>query len=309
MNPQLKARLESLRNQAILYMETPRKYANGEPILGDIIRDALGNFTANIVRNSDWSGIISPRKSASAMKKFLKESDRKKLKEMKKQREFEMEYQVKILVDQAKSVLKEISIPRQNIPIRGNSQEMLKMLENVYKYATPERRLQEFVNTMDRIISLEPIENREIADYLNSLGRTDEVITGKIKLFEERIRSFLKERLNEISKGNGTEMIPILIKKQAVKRMEKEDSKHSSVSESRNIFDFLSFSDYVKIISDDRNWELTFHKSFPTRSWIQERFEEITNIRNAVMHSRKVSKREMDKLNIFVDEILETISK
>ena len=48
----------------------------------------------------------------------------------------------------------------------GNSLDLLRLMGRIYKYSTPQLKLKELIMLIDRIITLDPIENTKIKDYL-----------------------------------------------------------------------------------------------------------------------------------------------
>ena len=95
--------------------------------------------------------------------------------------------------------------------------------------------------------------------------------------------------------------------RKAEQRMRSENKWNTHNSISNSILDFLNFSDYVKIICGDTNWNKYFSRVFPSKFWIEERLSEIGKIRNTIMHSRKPTQVAEMKLNLYTNEIVELI--
>ena len=221
-------------------------------------------------------------------------------------RELELSTKLNGLIEQVSYLLRTLSMPRPEMNENGNSQELLRMMARIYKYSTPQRKLNELVMFIDRIILLDPIENTKIKDYLAGNIKSIVSPTTKINVFESMIRNFLKHTFRENS-NDWIALIPNEIRRKAEQRMRNENGQSSKNSTSNSILDFLNFSDYVKIICDDANWNKYFSKVFPSKFWIKERLLEIGRVRNAIMHSRKPTQVAEMKLNLYINEIVELI--
>jgi hypothetical protein len=240
------------------------------------------------------------------VKKYLRERDQAKLRDFKKMREAEIDTRLKTLIEQVSSLLRTLSLPRPEMNENGNSQELLTMMGRIYKYSTPQRRLKELLKLIDGIILLDPIENTKIKDYLAENIKSIVSPTTKINVFEGMIRNFLKHTFRDNS-NDWIALIPNDIRRKAEQRMRNENGQTSKNSTSNNILDFLNFSDYVKIICDDANWNKYFSTVFPSKFWIQERLSEIVRIRNTIVHSRKPTQVAEMKLNLYTNEIVDLI--
>ena len=303
MDPTVRSKLEGIKSQAFALEEYLRSSSNQGTTLNDVAQEAAGYAAKELVRSSGLSRVISPRKGGALVKKYLRERDQAKLRDFKKMREAEIDTRLKTLIEQVSSLLKTLSLPRPEMNENGNSQELLRMMARIYKYSTPQRRLKELLKLIDGIILLDPIENTKIKDYLAENIKSIVSPTTKINVFEGMIRNFLKHTFRDNS-NDWIALIPNEIRRKAEQRMRNENGQSSKNSTSNSILDFLNFSDYVKIICDDANWNKYFRKVFPNKFWIKERLLEIGRVRNAIMHSRKLTKDAKMKLNLYINEIV-----
>ena len=70
---------------------------------------------------------------------------------------------------------------------------------------------------------------------------------------------------------------------------------------------YINFSEYSKIICLRNNWREVFKDIFKDEDLIKSRLKELEYIRNKIMHFRKLTSREKEKLRIFVKDIRDCI--
>ena len=306
MGPTVRSKLEGIKSQAFALEEYLRSSSNQGTTLNDVAQEAAGYAAKELVRSSGLASVISPRKGGALVKKYLRERDKANMRNFKQMREEEIDTRLKTLIEQVSSLLRTLSLPRPEMNENGNSQELLRMMGRIYRYSTPQRRLKELLMLIDGIILLDPIENTKIKDYLAENIKSIVSPTTKINVFEGMIRNFLKHTFRDNS-NDWIALIPNDIRRKAEQRMRNENGQTSKNSTSNSILDFLNFSDYVKIICDDANWNKYFSTVFPSKFWIQERLSEIVRIRNTIVHSRKPTQVAEMKLNLYTNEIVDLI--
>ena len=306
MDLSVRSKLESIKSQAFALEKYLRSSGSQRTTFNDLAQEAAGYAAKELVRSSGLSRVISPRKGSALAKKYLREREQAKLRDFKQMRELELNTRLNGLIEQVSSLLRTLSLPRPELNENGNSQELLGMMARIYKYSTPQRKLNELVMLIDRIILLDPIENTKIKDYLAENIKSIVSPTTKINVFESMIRNFLKHTFRANS-NDWIALIPNEIRRKSEQRMRSENKWNTHNSISNSILDFLNFSDYVKIICGDTNWNKYFSRVFPSKFWIEERLSEIGKIRNTIMHSRKPTQVAEMKLNLYTNEIVELI--
>ncbi len=166
MDPTVRSKLESMKSQAFALEEYIKSSTNQRTTLNDMSQEAAEYAAKELVRSSGLSGIISPRKGGALVKRYLRERDQAKMRDFKRMKEADIDSRLRALIEQVSSLLRTLSLPRPGMDESGNSLDLLRLMGRIYKYSTPQLKLKELIMLIDRIITLDPIENTKIKDYL-----------------------------------------------------------------------------------------------------------------------------------------------
>lgn len=112
--------------------------------------------------------------------------------------------------------------------------------------------------------------------------------------FEAELRDFIEKVMRDRFGDKWWDRVPEDVEEEAKKRRKTPESP---------LIDYLSFSDYSKIILRKDNWRELFQKIFMQQDRIKVWLEEISEIRNSVAHSRKISEPEMKTLELDIEKI------
>ena len=71
----------------------------------------------------------------------------------------------------------------------------------------------------------------------------------------------------------------------------------------------MEFIDYAEIITGEDNWNAVFKEVFSDKDAIIVKFRELKPIRNAISHSRDLRPRQILKLQLYSDDLINVINK
>lgn len=111
---------------------------------------------------------------------------------------------------------------------------------------------------------------------------------------EQLLRISIKKELSSFSPNWWNSLIPFKLRQQAESRKRNEEHEFSSIE--KDVFAYLEFSDYIKIITYKQNWNLIFEPIFKDKDTLTKTFKILTYIRNTVSHGRKLN-------NIYVQQL------
>jgi hypothetical protein len=66
---------------------------------------------------------------------------------------------------------------------------------------------------------------------------------------------------------------------------------------------YVGFSDYLKIICSEANWPC-FEAVFGSKAWLSVKLGELEQVRNALMHSRNLTRHGLEKLRVNSADII-----
>lgn len=308
MEAGVRSTLESFRSRGVAIISEIDNFKRKRELADEFIEQSFGKLAESIVRSTAISDLIDPRTGGRIARNYLKNSRNQELKNLKEQ--FNQNTQIRLngLIEETRSYLGKLSIREPDLRTEGNSKKLLKMLNSIYKYSTPKRRLSELCTILERIIALNPIENSAIPHYLSSVNSDATIYFEKMNEFEKRLRCFIRKNLKNFREWEK-ENVPSQVINKAQNKMRRENEHLTQNSIYVDFLDFVEFSDYLKIIVFEKNWASIFKNFFKSEQWIKERLIEITKIRNSLMHSRTISSLAKKKLDLYLPEILEVLGK
>ncbi len=179
-------------------------------------------------------------------------------------------------------------------------------IDRVYSYVKPETRIKHAISILRTIKNHPLIYNKEIPQILEQERKKRMEEPYKIlKKLETKLREYIKTKLKMVSENWWEERIPSKIRKKAEQRKEKDEKQYPwHKGEDLHPIHYVDFTDYVKIITDKENWEQVFKEKFKDEKVISVKLSELEPIRNAIAHSREVSKKDLVKLQVYYDEII-----
>lgn len=131
-----------------------------------------------------------------------------------------------------------------------------------------------------------------------------------LKELETRMREFIAESLQKVTRNWWKERIPSDITERAKSNHEKNESPWPWVtSEEKPLIHYIDFAHYTKIIQRKDNWEQVFQTVFKDKEVISSKLKELESIRNNIAHSRNLSAQEATVLRIYADQINKAIEQ
>ncbi|HPA49820.1 MAG TPA: response regulator [Methanofastidiosum sp.] len=156
--------------------------------------------------------------------------------------------------------------------------------------------------------ALEKRKSKKIEDDF-----TNEDAYSMISEFENSLREFILEALKRKYGASWWERgIPNFIKAICLKRQ------NDAIVRKREVYPplfYTDFSHYLPIIlfknneKEIDNWKDVFEYYFVSIGWIKGRLIELTEIRNEIVHPKKISKRQFKKMKLYIDEITEYMDR
>lgn len=115
--------------------------------------------------------------------------------------------------------------------------------------------------------------------------------------FENEIRDFIRERLEETEGPDWFEKLPQKIQDQANRRHETALKDTWLEGTKTDILGYVDFGHLAQIII--AKWE-HFRDMLPSQHWIQQRMDEIEKARNFIAHNRMLLPSEFQRLYMYV---------
>jgi hypothetical protein len=117
--------------------------------------------------------------------------------------------------------------------------------------------------------------------------------------FENEIRDFIREALEETEGADWQEKLPAKIKEQAESRREAALKDTWLEGEKSDLLGFVDFGHLVQVII--AKWE-HFKDIVPTQHWIKQRMEELEKARNFIAHNRMLLPSEFQRLYMYISD-------
>ena len=179
-------------------------------------------------------------------------------------------------------------------------------------------KLKPLIDSYVRLTKQEPFETNVIRELARSIifRLSDLILTAKpieeyelLRMLENDLRKIIERELSRISSKWWIERIPPDVRENAERRKSKEEYLWPWLkpSEKYSPIMYINFSEYSKIICLRNNWREVFKDIFKDEDLIKSRLKELEYIRNKIMHFRKLTSREKEKLRIFVKDIRDYI--
>lgn len=115
--------------------------------------------------------------------------------------------------------------------------------------------------------------------------------------FENEIRDFIREALEEKVGVDWQDKLPTKVKKQADSRREAALKDSWLEGEKSDLLGFVDFGHLAAIITE--NWDC-FKDVVPTQHWLQQRMDELEKARNFIAHNRMLLPSEFQRLYMYI---------
>ena len=218
--------------------------------------------------------------------------------------------QVTQLVAELETYLKGVSIAMPSLTPRGNSERLLRKLGRVHRARIARAKGQALVSIIDEVMSLPTIPNERIPGYLaeREAGSREEAIS-LITVLEDGLRGLVRAKLSKLTPDWWLVRIPDTVRSRAEGFRRRDEIVYPRVAVPDDPLSYVSFRDYKEIIAADPNWKDAFEAVFSDRAWTAVKLEELEPIRNAVMHSRRLTGHGLDKLKVTARDLMAKLQK
>jgi hypothetical protein len=117
--------------------------------------------------------------------------------------------------------------------------------------------------------------------------------------FENEIREFIREALEEKEGVDWQDKLPAKIKEQAESRRQTALQDTWLEGEKSDLLGFVDFGHLAQIIV--AKWD-HFKDVVPTQHWIKQRMEELEKARNFIAHNRMLLPSEFQRLYMYIND-------
>ena len=202
--------------------------------------------------------------------------------------------------------LKQVSTPAPGLTAPGNSNKLIKRVNQADRYNKVETRVKHIVTELEAMQNEGLVYNSSLPQALPKPARagTPPDVSKLLMELEVALRRFIERELSKVDK-DWWQRVPLEIRKNAEKKRSRSESMYPWYPPtSTNMVDYLDFSDYHRIILQEDNWQQVFVKFFKKPSFVEVRLGELDPIRNDIAHSRPVTPEAVAKLRMFSTELL-----
>jgi len=129
-----------------------------------------------------------------------------------------------------------------------------------------------------------------------------------LKTLENALRKFIQTKLASIDDNWWEKRIPEEVRREASRRRMIDKRLYPwHVQKNLHPIHYVDFSDYIKIITSDKNWKQVFQKFFKSKLFVAAKLKELEPIRRAIAHGRDISMKELQKLKLYREELMACI--
>lgn len=301
INGRLDSYVYQLRN-LLQNLENLKNYSDPKEELGEkIVSEGIGMLARELFESS-------------TVGRFGKQWADKSMKQQKKLQQKQVlsnqENSFYSLLNQIKEFLRNVSIERNNLSSKGNSGLLLKKFASIENYSKLETKIRKTIAILTQVGGEDLIYNSEIPKYLEKQRSKKQQDNYQIlKKLEQEFREFIQRKLSAVSKNWWNERVPEDVRKNAEQRKKKNESPWDWVVGGSPLIDYIDFTDYAKIITRRDNWNNVFRDVFHNREELLSKLKELEPIRNAIMHSRNLNSKQIQRLQLYSDDLSGAMKK
>lgn len=138
-----------------------------------------------------------------------------------------------------------------------------------------------------------PLDNQLLAKPIGDFSAQDTY--ELLRLLETELRNFILSELSKRSRNWWEQRVPEDIRRKSEERkQERENPSLGSSTDNLSPYEYLDFSDYVKVITMETNWEEVFKSVFGGQDVIRVKLNEISVGRNDIVHMREIPSQERE---------------
>ena len=214
------------------------------------------------------------------------------------------------ILDQVRDLLKQVSIKKTGLTLKGNSSQILKKFAAIENYAKFETKIRKTITVLTQLKEEDLVFNSEIPQMLQQ----EKFLSQKesyelLKKFEQKLRHIIEIELSKISSDWWKQRIPEDVRESALQRKKKNESPWAWIMDQNPLIDYIDFADYAKIISRRDNWKQVFSNIFGNKDELVSKLKELEPIRNTIMHSRNLNKKQIGRLGLYASDFVNRINR
>ncbi len=297
-------RLEALRRRAErLVNEFPPPSI---PSAGtNLVAGTLGRIASGWVDRQGLNSLVSRRTAGTFVRTLVQADARVKVRKERESWFQERAEEVDRLLQEVDGLLGTLSTSSPRLTPAGNSHLLLRKLNRIRRLKTPRARARNLAGVIEEVQGLRPIPNEDIPHFLATQEATtrEEAITLVANL-EMALRRCMRENLSHLSPTWWQDRVPQRIRERAERRHQRDEAAYPRISAPEDPLSYVGFADYADIILYEGNWKRAFQEVFGDLQWLSVNLRGIEPIRNALMHSRRVTRHAVDKLRVTALELL-----
>lgn len=215
-----------------------------------------------------------------------------------------------VWLDNIKRFLSSVSVRKANLKYLGNSHLLVRKFDRIYRNVKPETRIRSAISILQTIVDLPLIYNKNVPQVIESEKPKREDAYEMLKRLETRLRECMQTSLEKVSENWWKERIPEDVQDRARLRKERNEKQWPWHTEKDlPLIFYVDFADYIKIIMRRDNWEQVFKQIFQEKEIILAKLRELEPIRNAIAHVRELSQTQLQKLELYSEDIVLCIQK
>ncbi len=194
------------------------------------------------------------------------------------------------------------------MPPEGNSTYLLRKFSTIEVCVKLETKIRKTISILTQIGEEDLIYNAEIHQHqkarrIRKLDRHYTILNN----VEKALRELIAKKLAKTSPYWWIEKILPDVRKKTEKR--KARSLEDQDAGERSPIYYVDFADYAKIITMEDNWDGIFKEIFHHKEAILTKLKELEPIRNAVMHSRDISLKQIQRLELYTNDLNSAMKK
>ena len=209
------------------------------------------------------------------------------------------------------ALLEQVSIRRPRLTAPGNSRVLIGRANKAESFKKLETKIKHLLTVLQGLRTQDLVWNSFLPKKLPKPTREPRQDSNRIlRSIEDLLRGCIERELSKVSNDWWAELIPLDIRRRSESRMSRRESVWPWYqATSQRLVDFLDFSDYKKIILDNKNWTDVFESVFGSQSFIESKLQELEPIRNDIAHSRSVDCVASSKLQIYLQDFNSCIER
>ncbi len=271
----------------------------------DLVAGTLGRIASGWVKRQGLDSFIPGRSAGTFVRNLVRADAKVKVRRERESWVQERGEEVNSLLQDVDDLLRTISMPASGLTPSGNSHLLRRKLNRVRRLKTPQARARNLAIVLEEIGVLRPIPNKAIPHFLATQKvATREEAIALVTNLEMALRTCVREKLSQLSSTWWHDRVPPSIRRRAEQRQERDEAAYPRISTPEDPLSYVGFADYDDIILEEGNWKRAFQGVFGDLQWLSVKLKELEPIRNALMHSRGVTRHALDKLRVTAMDLL-----